>query len=183
MTTMPPVRSIATALLVASLAVAGCGRSQPDQPAPPADQPPAVTATPTPQAPAPTGDTTRQPVVLVDGRHPVYLKTVNPAGGSITFDLIQLYFGEEAIREELKDHHTQYPAPNDVYLRNLNPRLRTLPVRVGATITVLDNNYAPVKAPVSLATLAAVLPRQSSMAFWITVRHGHVVKIAEQYIP
>ena len=89
--------------------------------------------------------------MLVDGRHPVFLKTVNPAGRLITFDLIQLYFGEEAIREELKDHDTDRPAPNDVYLRNVNPRLRTLPVPVDATITVLDNNLAPVKEPVSLA--------------------------------
>jgi hypothetical protein len=121
--------------------------------------------------------------VLVDGRHPVLLKTVDPAGGSITFDLIQLYFGKEAIREELKDHDTPYPAPNDVYSRNVNPRLRTLPVRPGATISVLDDNYAPVKAPVSLATLATVLPRQGVMPFWVTVRHGQVVKIAEQFIP
>ena len=184
MTIMRPIRTIATALLIASLAVTGCGRSQPDQAPPPADQPPAVTAAPAPKSPAPTGEpTTRQPVVLVDGRHPVFLKTVDPAARLITFDLIQLYFGEEARREELKDHDTQYPAPNEVYLRNVNPRLRTLPVPVEATITVLDNNLAPVKEPVSLARLAVVMPRQSSMQFWITVRHGQVVRIAEQYIP
>jgi hypothetical protein len=40
-----------------------------------------------------------------------------------------------------------------------------------------------VKEPVSLATLADVLPRQGSMPFWVTVRHGQVVRIAEQYIP
>ena len=121
--------------------------------------------------------------MLVDGRHPVIIKTVDPAGGSITFDLIQLYFGEEARREELKDHDTPYPAPNDVYSRNVNPRLRTLPVLGGATITVLDDDYAPLHEPVSLAKLAAVMPRQGSMPFWITVRDGQVVKIAEQFVP
>jgi hypothetical protein len=183
MTIMRPIRTLATTLLIAGLAAAGCGRSQPDQNTSPPTQEPAVTA-PAPKAPGPDGTTPgRQPVVLADGRHPVFLKTVDPAGGSITFDLIQLYFGEEAIREELKDHDTPYPAPNDVYLRNVNPRLRTLPVRAGAAITVLDNNLAPVKEPVSLATLADVLPRQGSMPFWVTVRHGQVVRIAEQYIP
>jgi hypothetical protein len=182
MTIMRPIRTLATTLLVASLAVTGCGRSQPGETASQPSQPPVVTAPPAVPPPAdPTP--TRQPVVLVDGRHPVIIKTVDPAGRSITFDLIQLYFGEEAIREELKDHDTQYPAPNDVYTRNVNPRLRTLPVRASATITVLDNDLAPVKEPVSLATLAAVLPRQSSLPFWITVRHGQVVRIAEQYIP
>ena len=126
---------------------------------------------------------TRQPVVLVDGRHPVFLKTVDPAARLITFDLIQLYFGEEAKREELKDHDTTYPAPNEVYLRNINPRLRTLPVRTSATISVLDNNFDATDGYASLANLAAVLPRQGVMPFWITVRHGQVVRIAEQYIP
>jgi hypothetical protein len=180
---MRPIRSLATALLLASLAVTGCGRSQPDESASQPGQAPVATAPPATRAPAPGGTTKSPPVVLVDGRHPVFLKTVDPAGRSITFDLIQLYFGEEARREELKDHDTQYPAPNDVYLRNVNPRLRTLPVRAGATITVLDADYAATDAPVSLATLAAVLPRQGSMPFWITVRHDQVVKIAQQYLP
>ena len=181
---MRPIRTIATALLIAGLAVAGCARSQPDQSASPTSQEPAVTAPPATKAPGPADPTpTRQPVVLVDGRHPVIIKTVDPAGGSITFDLIQLYFGEEARREELKDHDTPYPAPNDVYSRNVNPRLRTLPVLGGATITVLDDDYAPLHEPVSLAKLAAVMPRQGSMPFWITVRDGQVVKIAEQFVP
>ena len=54
MSTMRPIRTLATALLVASLAVTGCGRDQPDQPTTPPDQPPVVTTTaPTPKAPAP----------------------------------------------------------------------------------------------------------------------------------
>jgi Immunoglobulin-like domain of bacterial spore germination len=52
MSVMRPIRAIATALLVASVAVAGCGRSQPDQTATPAAQPPAATAAPTTSAPA-----------------------------------------------------------------------------------------------------------------------------------
>ena len=54
MTTMRPIRTIATALLVASLAAAGCGTSQPDQPTTPPGQPPVVTAPPTPAPPTPT---------------------------------------------------------------------------------------------------------------------------------
>jgi hypothetical protein len=54
MTTMRPIRTIATALLVASLAAAGCGTSQPDQPTTPPSQPPVVTAPPTPAPPNPT---------------------------------------------------------------------------------------------------------------------------------
>jgi hypothetical protein len=127
MTTMRPIRTIATALLLASLAVAGCARSQPDQAPPPADQPPAVTTAPAPKAPAPaSGSTAHQPVVLPDGRHPVRLTSVDSDQHRITFDLIQFYWGEDATREAAKDHQ-ESPPPNDYYIRNVNPRLRTSP--------------------------------------------------------
>ena len=193
MTIMRPIRAIATALLVASVAVAGCARSQPDQSATPTSVPPAATAPPATKAPAtkapvPAGGTTkRQPVVLVNGRHPVIIKTVDPDQRRITFDLIQLYFGEEAAREAAKDHQ-ESPPPNDHYIRNVNPRLRTLPVWADATITcnTLTSGYtgsATKVVPVPLYRLAIVLPRGGAGPFWITVRHGQVVKIAEQYVP
>jgi hypothetical protein len=64
MTIMRPIHSIATALLVASLAVAGCGTSQPDQPTTPPSQPPVVTAPPTPTPPNPGPGPTARPRIL-----------------------------------------------------------------------------------------------------------------------
>lgn len=66
---------------MASLGVAGCGRSQPDETAPPADQPPAVTATPAPEAAPEGGPATAQPAVLPDGRHPNFVNSLTRAGG------------------------------------------------------------------------------------------------------
>ena len=188
MTTMRPIRAIASALLVASLAVAGCARSQPDQNASPTSGPPAATAPPVTKAPAPAGGTTNsQPVVLVDGRHPAIIKTVDPDRRTITFDLIQFYQDDEATREAAKDHQ-ESPPPNDYYIRNTNPKLRTLPVRSDATITcnTLTAGYtgsATKNVRVPLDRLAIVLPRGGAGPFWITVRHDQVVKIAEQYVP
>ena len=55
MSSMRPIRTIATALLAASLLVAGCGRShQPDQPTTPPSGPPVATAAPTPTDPPKT---------------------------------------------------------------------------------------------------------------------------------
>jgi hypothetical protein len=182
MTTMRPIRPIATVLLLASLAIAGCVRSQPNQSATPTGVPPA--ATPTTKAPVPDDDTTRrEPVVLVDGRHPVIIKTVDPDRRTITFDLIQLYFGEDAANQAAKDHKE---FTNDIYSRNVNPRLRTLPVRRDATITcnTLTAGYtgsATKNVQLPLDRLAIVLPRGGAGLFWITVRHDQVVKIAEQY--
>jgi hypothetical protein len=65
---MRPIRTIATALLVASLAAAGCGTSQPDQPTTPPSQPPVVTAPPSPAPPNPTptpGPTARPRILSV----------------------------------------------------------------------------------------------------------------------
>jgi len=186
MTTMRPIRAIATALLIASLAVAGCARSQPDQSASPTSGPPA--APPATKAPAPAGGTTdSQPAVLVDGRHPVIIKTVDPDRRTITFDLIQLYWGDDATREAAKDHQ-ESPPPNDYYIRNVNPRLRTMPVRADAPITcnTLTAGYtgsATKNVRLPLDRLAIVLPHDGGGLFWITVRHDHVVKIAEQYVP
>jgi hypothetical protein len=198
MSTMRPVRSIATALLVASVAVAGCARSQPDQRdtaakrpptiSAPATSPPAVTAPPATPAPPPKAPARSEPVVLADGRHPVYLKTIDPDRRTITFDLIQMYWGEDAAREAAKDHQ-ESPPPNDYYIRNVNPRLRTLPVRSDATITVntLASSWtgsATKNVPVTLAKLASLTGSDDhGPPFYITVRHDQVVKIAEQYVP
>jgi hypothetical protein len=124
--------------------------------------------------------------VLADGRHPVYLEKVDVDGATITFDLIQLYFGDDATREAAKDHQ-ESPPPNDYYIRNVNPRLRTLPVRSDVTVTVNTLGAAWTGSAIKdvrvtfdrLATLIAA----SRAPFWITVQHGQVVKIAEQYIP
>jgi hypothetical protein len=189
MTTMRPIRAIATALLIASLAVAGCTRSQSDQSASPTSGQPAATAVPpATKAPAPAGGTTdSQPAMLGNGRHPVIIKNVDPDQRTITFDLIQLYWGDDAAREAAKDHQ-ESPPPNDYYIRNVNPRLRTMPVRTDAPITcnTLTAGYtgsATKNVRLPLDRLAIVLPHDGGGLFWITVRHDHVVKIAEQYVP
>jgi hypothetical protein len=185
MTNMRPIRSIATALLVASLAVAGCGQSEPEETALPADQPPAVTAAPAPKAPTPPDGTTKsRPVVLADGRHPIFVSSVDPSRRTVSFDLIQFYWGDDATREAAKDHQ-ESPPPNDYYIRNINPRLRTLPVRADATITVNSLGFGgQAEHPVSLARLGILTRSHDDWPpFWITVRDGQVVKIAEQWVP
>jgi hypothetical protein len=192
MNTMRPIRSIATVLVIASVAVAGCARSQPNPTELAGGQPPAVTA-PATSAPPATQSAPEAPgndaVVLADGRHPVYLKSVDPGRRTITFDLIQMYWGDEAAREAAKDHQ-ESPPPNDYYIRNVNPRLRTLPVRADAAITVNTlaadrTGSAITDLSVPLAELATLLRAHAdaSTPFYLTVRHDQVARIAEQYIP
>jgi hypothetical protein len=170
----------------AALALGGRSADQSDQPASqPSGQ---ATATATPQPITPQGSTPQQPggpssrpVVLADGRHPVLLKTIDPNSGTITFDLVQWYFGEDAAREAAKDHQ-ESPPPNDYYVRNVNPKLRTLPTAAGATITVNNLLNTQQPTPVTLAKLAT-LTQDRSPVFWITVRHDQVLKLSEQWVP
>ena len=187
---MRPVRIITAFVFAAAVAVTGCtAHSAADHPAAaPAAPSAAPPASPASNAPAADSNaTTSQPVVLVDGRHPVIIKTVDADRRRITFDLIQFYQGDDATREAAKDHQ-ESPPPNDYYIRNANPKLRTLPVRGDATITTNtltagSTGSATTNVQVPLDRFAIVLPRSGAGPFWITVRHDQVVKIAEQYVP
>jgi hypothetical protein len=145
--------------------------------------------TATTSAPASTAGvpSTSEPVVLANGRHPVYLESVDPGQRSITFDLIQFFTGDAATKAAAEDHE-ESPPPNDYYIRNVNPRLRTLPVRDDTPITVnvlaaQSTGSATKDVPVTLAKLATYFPNSGTAPFWITVAQDQVTKIAQQYLP
>ena len=147
--------------------------------APVSAAPPASSAAETPTGAG--GATGSEPVLLADGRHPVLLKAIDPGRGTVTFDLVQYFRDEEATSEAAKDHQ-ESPPPNDSYMRNLNPRLRTLPVGANAAITANQLAGSNENVPVSLGRLAS-LTRAGSGVFWITVRDGQIVQIGEQWSP
>jgi len=168
-------------ILLMTAALSGCGGSE--QPGG-ASGATASTAAPTSTA---GGPTTTEPVVLADGRHPVYLKTVDPDQQTITFDLIQFYTGDAATKAAAEDGE-ESPPPNDYYIRNVNPRLRTLPVAAGAPITVnvlaaQATGSSTKDVSVTLAELASYFPNSGTPPFWITVEQGQVTRLAQQYLP
>jgi hypothetical protein len=146
--------------------------------------PPATTTAPAPTA---VGPATTEPVVLADGRHPVYLKSVDPDRHTITFDLVQFFTGEAATKAAAEDGE-ESPPPNDYYIRNVNPRLRTLPVRDDAPITVnvlaaQSTGSSTKDVSVTLAKLASYFPNPGTTPFWITVEQGQMTKVAQQFLP
>jgi hypothetical protein len=177
------VRRLDAALLILFMtaAVGACGGSE--------EPGGAAGATATSAAPVSTaaGPATSEPVVLADGRHPVYLKTVDPDQQTITFDLIQFFTGEAATKAAAEDGE-ESPPPNDYYIRNVNPRLRTLPVRDDAPITVnvlaaQSTGSSTKDVSVTLAKLASYFPNPGTPPFWITVEQGQVTKVAQQFLP
>jgi hypothetical protein len=176
-----PILASLLALFVAA-GLAGCGSSSKQD----AGSGTTAAAPATTTAPAPT-QTSVEPVVLADGRHPVYIKTVDANARKITFDLIQFFFGDAATKAAAEDHQ-ESPPPNDYYIRNVNSRLRTLPVRPDAPITVnvlaaQATGSATKDVTVTLEKLASWFPNGGTPPFWITVEHGQVAKIAQQYLP
>jgi hypothetical protein len=147
--------------------------------APVASAPPASPVVKTPTGVG--GATGSEPVVLADGRHPVLLKAIDPGRGTVTFDLVQYFRDEAATREAAKDHQ-ESPPPNDSYMRNVNPRLRTLPVGADAVVTANQLAGSNENVPVSLGRLAS-LTRTGGGVFWLTVRGGQIVQIGEQWSP
>ena len=171
----------AVLVLVMAAVLAGCGGSEESGggAASPPTTAPATSAT--------GGPATTEPAELADGRHPVYLKTVDPEQPAITFDLIQFFTGEAAAKAAAEDGQ-ESPPPNDYYIRNVNPRLRTLPVQSGAPITVnvlaAQASGSSVKnVSVTLEELAGYFPNSGTAPFWITVEGRQVSRIAQQFVP
>jgi len=178
-------------LVAATLGVtAGCGSGSAPSTTPPTVT---VTVTPTPTAsasstPGGTG-TAGAPAEtdLSDGRHPVRITKVDAAHRQITVDVVQFFTGTAASSAAKADRAPEVPPPNDYWIRNTNPRLRTLPVAPGAPITVnvlaaLESGSAGKDVPKTLTQLAGYHQPLAAL-FWVTVTDGKVTKISEQFLP
>ncbi len=122
--------------------------------------------------------------MLPDGRSPVILTSIDVAHRTITFDLIELYLGTQAAVEWKKDNpgQTEVPPLNGHYMRNNNPKLRTLPVAAGVVVKVLNESGDPVPGTViSFADLASY--RDFNSVFWLTVKGGEVTLFEQQFFP
>jgi len=170
--------------LVSMLGLVACG-SDDDSSGGGAAQTTAATAAPATAAPPTTGQQPAEAAQLADGRHPVIVKQVEVGGRTVTFDLIQWFEGDAAAKAAAEDGQ-ESPPPNDYYIRNVNPRLRTLPVASGARITLTRQTVGQgggnAAGPVP-ADLAAVAASGIGHLFWATVRGGQIQALEEQYLP
>ena len=185
---MPRSRGlVAAAVLIVTLAVglAACGSDEPGAAeSTGGDAQPADTGA-APAQPAPTKAPPAEPTAMANGRHPVVVKQVNVDGREITFDLVQYFTGDAATKAAAEDGE-ESPPPNDYYVRNVNPRLRTLPVTPGArlSLTRLTLNQGGGNAAANVEVdLATIRSRGSDHLFWATVQGGRIVALEEQYVP
>jgi uncharacterized membrane protein len=155
------------------------------------------TETPTPSVsasgPAPGGSPTAEPSpsptptpspALADGRHFAFIVEIADDGTTmLTFDLAYFLTGEEAA-QAAADHGDESPPPNDYYIVNDNPRLRTMPVADDPVVLLLDGGSA-LLVESDLPGLQARLEEQGAFqnGSWLTITAGVIVQVEEQYRP
>lgn len=125
---------------------------------------------------------------LADGRHPVFIEEVNLARGTMVVDVIQFLTGEEARQAYLRDHPDDPDGPpNDYYILNTNPRLRSGVVAAGAPIRLvkMEQTSSAELEDADLNELAEFVRsiEPSVVPFWITVAGGQITAVEEQYVP
>lgn len=179
-----------------ALASAGCGGSDPaaDPPTPTADthsladaaaDSSTSTSTTAPAPPERVDDDS-----LDDGRHAGYVRSVDADARTMVVDVIRFLTGDDARTASMADGNGAEVA-NDYYIRNVNPKLWTLPFAEAVDVTLLDSSVggsdAARSVPADVATLARVTALRMAPGdgnpFWITVAGGRVVKVEEQYLP
>jgi hypothetical protein len=149
-----------------------------DPPKPPTPKPP----TPKPRDPIIDRIPTPRPV-LADGRYNSYIRTVDSRRQRLVVDLVQVFDGQAArdaaIADGMARDQAQYLG---VYVRNQNPRLRTLPL---ARDLRLDLRGGDCEAPrnhqlTKLATDARSMSGPiHTYYFTLTVRAGAVQQVQE----
>jgi hypothetical protein len=167
----------AAAIVLAAAALAGCSTGTPPGGAPGPTGSSAVLGS------APPSATTTAEPILPDGRSPVLLTAIDVPGRTITFDLVELYLGTDAAVQWKKDHPGQpVPALNGHYMRNNNPKLRTLPVAADVVIHVIPGGDPDHPDTLPFADLPTY-EMLNGPPYWITVKNGTITMIEQQFIP
>jgi len=147
---------------------------QPDQGS--AAQPPAKPES----SPAPAAATAAP--ALENGDHDAYITKVDQAGNRIVVDVVQVFHDDKAVQAAVADGK----APSDAkylttWVRNENPRLRTLPLAGNLVVQLRGTCGEPAKDRDALLTkLAANARLDGTYYYTLTVADGKVRRIQEQ---
>jgi hypothetical protein len=90
---------------------------------------------------SPSGSPKREGVTtLADGRYDAYVRKVDPDRDLIVVDLVQVFTGKAAVRAAIQDGMDRSAAEvRDTYVRNQNPRLRTLEMAGGVRLNLIGS--------------------------------------------
>src|SRR5438034_8384751 len=115
-----------------------------------------------PSAPPPSLAPTPSPSpILAEGRSYGYIKSVDAASSTVVFDLAQFFTGDAANKAAREDGAIGpgESIDNDYYIRNVNPKLRSVPVSPTVKISIIQwTNCCEHTLSPSLATFAHAFP-------------------------
>jgi hypothetical protein len=120
---------------------------------------------------------------LPDGSWFGALRSIDAAAGTLGLDLECLYTGDAANAAATAAGEAEVPVPNDVYVRNESPTVRTLHVVPDVAVAVVTLElvggvqFEPTKTGLAAADSLVDHP------VWIDVKNSWVVAIQEQYFP
>jgi hypothetical protein len=129
---------------------------------------------------ADSGTSTSAPV-LPDGTHTAYITKVDQVNDRIVVDVVQVFQGDQAVKEAIADGKPRSEAQYlTTWVRNVNPRLRTLPLASGVVVKLWDSCEGNASGHNQLTTLSANARDQHTYYYDLTVSHGKVQRIQEQ---
>jgi hypothetical protein len=132
---------------------------------------------------------------LEDGRHFGYVRSVDPEAGTIECDLAHFLTGKEADQAYQEATGDTGHVPNDHFVVNDNPLLRTLPLAPDVRLRLLDwNHCCETFFDGDVSLFAQAIEQQADVTdgdliyrgqsqWWVTVQNGVVTEIEEQYSP
>jgi hypothetical protein len=197
---MPRIRFVVLLLAIAVVTAACAEDPETTAGAPTGTGPTGPTATGSPlETPSVTSSTSpsaeEEEPELEDGRHFGFLESVDLEGLALEFDLAYFLTGEEA-NAAAEEHGDETPVPNDYYIVNDNPKLRTLGVAPDLEIVLYDwDRCCDETISGSLEGLAEAINGGEPVTvdghlyqgplspYWLTVEGGAVTRIEEQYLP
>jgi hypothetical protein len=155
------------------------GTATPDTPSSPARQQPAQNE----QAPGPAANDTGtgQPPALTDGKHDAFIRKLDTRGGTVVVDVVQVFKDKAAVDAAIQDGKPRDAAQYlPVYVRNQNPRLRTLPLASNFRVDLLGGcEDSTLSRQALLDKLAGNAKIAGVYYYTLTVKDGAVQRIDE----
>jgi hypothetical protein len=185
------VPAIAMALLGAACAEAGTAAG---------GRTPAGTQTGSSGGPSASATASSRPSgspLIEDGKNFAFIRSVDVSASppTVTYDLAYFLTGDAATRAAM-DHGDEAPPPNDYYIVNDNPKLRTVALAPDARLVLLDwNHCCDTTFDGVLTDFADAVDRDAALTvdghvykgsvspYWLVARDGQIVRIEEQYLP
>jgi hypothetical protein len=120
--------------------------------------------------------------VLEDGDHPAYITKVDGANDRIVVDVVQVFTDDEAVKAAIADGEPPAKAKYLTgWIRNENPRLRTLPLAADLKVDLLGTcEESGSDREAVLTRLADHAKRKGNYYFMLTVSDGTVERIQER---